>query len=55
MLQNSWTLYILKTQLEIDVFKLGFSSRWTENFHMNKLDLEKAEESGIKLPTYAAS
>ena len=52
MLQNSWTLYVLKTQLEINLFKLGFSSTWTENFQVNKLDLEKAEESGIKLPTY---
>ena len=25
-------------------FKLGFSSTWTENFQMFKLDLEKAEE-----------
>ena len=28
-------------------FKLGFSSTWTENFQMYKLDLEKAEESEI--------
>ena len=28
---------------------------WTENFHMYKLDLEKAEEPEIKLPTYAGS
>ena len=28
---------------------------WTENFQMYKLDLEKAEESEIKLPTYAGS
>ena len=26
-------------------FKLGFSSTWTKNFHMYKLDLEKAEET----------
>ena len=31
-------------------FKLGFSSMWTEKFQMYKLDLEKAEESEIKLP-----
>ena len=36
-------------------FKLGFSSTWTENFQMNKLDAEKAEEPEIKLPTYAGS
>ena len=26
---------------------------WTENFQMYKLDLEKAEEPEIKLPTYS--
>ena len=26
-----------------------------ENFQMHKLDLEKAEEPGIKLPTFAGS
>ena len=31
--------------------KLGFNSTWTENFQMDKLDLERAEESEIKLPT----
>ena len=31
--------------------QLGFSSMWTENFRMFKLDLEKAEEPEIKLPT----
>ena len=25
--------------------------QWTKNFQMYKLDLEKAEETGIKLPT----
>ena len=30
-------------------FKLGFSNLWTENFQRYKLDLEKAEESEIKL------
>ena len=32
-------------------FKLGFSSTWTENFQMYMLDLERAEEPEIKLPT----
>ena len=32
-------------------FKLGFNSMWSENFQMFKLDLEKAEEPEIKLPT----
>ena len=30
--------------------KPGFNSKWTENFQMNKLGLEKAEEPEIKLP-----
>ena len=35
--------------------KPGFNSTWTENFHMFKLDSEKAEEQEIKLPTTAGS
>ena len=31
--------------------KLGFNNTWTENSQMFKLDLEKAEEPEIKLPT----
>ena len=31
--------------------KPGFKSMWTVNFQMFKLDLEKAEEPEIKLPT----
>ena len=36
-------------------FKLGFNSTWTQNFQMYKLDLEKAEEPEIKLPTSIGS
>ena len=36
-------------------FKLDFNSMGTENFQMNKLDLEKAEEPGIKLPIFTGS
>ena len=36
-------------------FKLDLSSMWTKNFQMYKLDLEKAEETEIKLPAYAGS
>ena len=36
-------------------FKLGFSSTWTENIQMHKLDLEKAEEPEIKMPTSTGS
>ena len=35
--------------------KPGFNSMWTKNFQMFKLDLEKAEEPEIKLPTSAGS
>ena len=36
-------------------FKLGFSGMWTVHFQMYKLDLEKAEESEIKLPASVGS
>ena len=36
-------------------FNLGFSSIWTKNFKMYKLDLEKAEEREIKLTTFIGS
>ena len=36
-------------------FKLGFSSTRTKNFQVYKLDLEKAEELQIKLPTFAGT
>ena len=35
--------------------KLAFNSTQTENFQMFKLDLEKAEEPQIKLPTSTGS
>ena len=35
--------------------KSGFSNMWAVNFQMFKLDLEKAEEPEIKLPTSAGS
>ena len=42
----------MPTRLCANSFKLGFNSTWTKNFQMYKLDLEKAEEPEIKLPTY---
>ena len=36
-------------------FELGFSSTWTKDFQMFKLDLEKAKKPEIKLPTSAGS
>ena len=36
-------------------FKLGFSSMWTENFHIYKLGFEEAEELEINLPAFIGS
>ena len=36
-------------------FKLGLSSMWTKNFQIYKMDLEKAEEPEIKMPTSVGS
>ena len=36
-------------------FKLGYNITWTENFQMYTLDLEKADEPEIKLPTFTES
>ena len=35
--------------------KQGFNSTWTVNFQLFRMDLEKAEEPEIKLPTSAGS
>ena len=45
MLSRSWS----------KSFKLGFISRWTKDFQKFKMDLEKAEESEIKLSTSTGS
>ena len=45
----------MQARLYSKSFKLGFSSMWTENFQMFKLDLEKAEKPEIKLPTSTGS
>ena len=37
------------------LLKLGFNRTWTKSFQMFKLDLEKAEEPEIKLPTSTGS
>ena len=44
---------LIKSSSKFD--KPGFSNTWTVNFQMFKLDLEKAEEPDIKLPTSAGS
>ena len=46
---------ITKTPYRQEFSNLGFNIMWTENFQMFKLDLEKAEESEIKLPTSVGS
>ena len=48
-LHSSHMLVMLK------ILQAGFNSTWTVNFQMFKLDLEKAEEPEIKLPTSAGS
>ena len=35
--------------------KLGFSIKWTKNFQVLNLGLEKVEEPAIKLPIFAGS
>ena len=39
----------------LKILQLGFNSMWNKNFQMYNLDLEKAEEPEIKLPTSAGS
>ena len=49
-------MQVKKQQLKLDMeqfSKWGFNSMWTVNFQMFNLDLEKAEEPEIKLPTSA--
>ena len=43
------------SKIMLKSFKSGFSRMCTKNFQMYKLDLEKAEEPEIKLPTSALS
>ena len=46
---------LLHNFTHLKILKLGFNSTWTVNFQMFKLDLEKAEEPEIKLPTFVGS
>ena len=39
----------------LKILQIGFNHTWTKNFQMFKVDLEKAEEPKIKLPTTAGS
>ena len=50
-LQSSHTLAMQCSKFS----KPGFNSMWNMNFQIFKLDLEKAEEPGLKLPTSVGS
>ena len=53
---NYHTIALISQASEGSKFsKPGFSNTWTVNFQMFKLDLEKAEEPEIKLPTSIGS
>ena len=43
------------SKVMLKILEPGFNSTWTVNFQMFKLDLEKAEEPEIKLPTYTGA
>jgi len=43
------------SQVMLKILQARVNSTWTENFQMFKLDLEKAEEPEIKLPTSIGS
>ena len=43
------------SKIMLKISKPGFNSTWTVNVQMFKLDLEKPEESEIKLPTSVGS
>ena len=57
ILDFSCTIVLIShsSKVMLKSFKLGFSSTWTKNFQMYTLGLEKAEQSEIKLPTFAGS
>ena len=52
---NYHTTALISHASKVKFPKLGFSSTWTENFQMFKLDLEKAEEPEITLSTSVGS
>ena len=54
---NYYTVALIShtSKVMLKILKLGFSNTWTKNFQMFMLDLEKAEEPEIKLPTYVTS
>ena len=52
---NYPTIAVISHASKVTLNKPGFNSMWTMNFQMLKLDLEKAEEPEIKLPTPTGS
>ena len=50
-----WHSFYMRARYCPKSFKSGFNSVWTENFQMYKLDLEKAQEPEVKLPTSVGS
>ena len=52
---HTFALISHASKVMLKSFKSSFNSMWTENFQMFKLDLEKAEELEIKLPTSVGS
>ena len=49
------TFWLFLIQDYYEQLWLGFIYTWTKNFQIYKLDLEKAEEPEIKLPTFIVS
>ena len=43
------------SKIMLKILQADFNSMWTKNFQIYKLDLEKAEEPEIKLPTSVGS
>ena len=43
------------SKVMLKILQPGFNSTWTMNFQMLKLDLKKAKEPEIKLPTFTES
>ena len=50
---NSCTIALIShaSKVMLNILQTRLNSTWTKNFQMFKLDLEKAEEPEIKLPT----
>ena len=54
---NYYTIALIShaNKVMLKILQARLKSTWTEKFQMFKLDLEKAEEPEIKLPTSAGS